>query len=118
MELFDVNTMLITSPVHFMDLHAAGFEVAVETNGTLPAPTGIDWLCMSPKGHNPTVITQGQELKLVYPQAGVDPAITLLRRDPRPVLVGVAPRLCHRRVATRTRNGARVPVPRRAAFEL
>lgn len=55
-------------------LHAAGFEIAVETNGTLPAPQGIDWLCMSPKGRNPTVLTQGQELKLVYPQEGVDPA--------------------------------------------
>ena len=55
-------------------LHAEGFEIAVETNGTLPAPAGIDWLCMSPKGQNPTVITHGQELKLVYPQAGVDPA--------------------------------------------
>ena len=55
-------------------LHAAGFEIAVETNGTLPAPQGIDWLCMSPKGRNPTVLTHGQELKLVYPQEGVDPA--------------------------------------------
>ena len=55
-------------------LHAAGFEIAVETNGTLPAPEGIDWLCMSPKGHNPTVLTHGQELKLVYPQKGLDPA--------------------------------------------
>ena len=55
-------------------LHQAGFEIAVETNGTVPAPEGIDWLCMSPKAGNPTVITRGQELKLVYPQIGVDPA--------------------------------------------
>ena len=55
-------------------LHAQGFEIAVETNGTVAPPAGIDWLCMSPKGRNPTVITHGQELKLVYPQAGVDPA--------------------------------------------
>ena len=55
-------------------LHALDFEVAVETNGTMPAPEGIDWLCMSPKGQQATVITQGQELKLVYPQIGVDPA--------------------------------------------
>ena len=55
-------------------LHALDFEVAVETNGTVPAPEGIDWLCMSPKGQQATVITQGQELKLVYPQIGVDPA--------------------------------------------
>ncbi|MCL7929125.1 7-carboxy-7-deazaguanine synthase [Halomonas llamarensis] len=49
-------------------LHEKGFDIAVETNGTLPAPEGIDWLCVSPKGRNPLVITQGQELKLVYPQ--------------------------------------------------
>jgi len=55
-------------------LHALGFEVAVETNGTVAAPPGIDWLCMSPKAGNATVITRGQELKLVYPQPGVDPA--------------------------------------------
>ena len=55
-------------------LHARGFEIAVETNGTVAAPPGIDWLCMSPKAGNATVITRGQELKLVYPQPGVDPA--------------------------------------------
>ena len=50
-------------------LHRAGFEVAVESNGTLPAPAGIDWLCISPKGKAPVVQTEGNELKLVYPQA-------------------------------------------------
>ncbi len=54
--------------------HAAGFEVAVETNGTQPAPAGIDWLCVSPKADAPLVLTAGDELKLVYPQDGVDPA--------------------------------------------
>ena len=49
-------------------LHAAGFEVGVESNGTLAAPDGIDWLCVSPKGSAPVVQTFGQELKLVYPQ--------------------------------------------------
>ena len=49
-------------------LHAAGFEVGVESNGTLAAPVGIDWLCVSPKGTAPVVQTSGQELKLVYPQ--------------------------------------------------
>lgn len=49
-------------------LHRAGFEVAVESNGTLPAPAGIDWLCISPKGSAPVVQTEGHELKLVYPQ--------------------------------------------------
>lgn len=48
--------------------HAKGFEVGVETNGTLPAPAGIDWLCVSPKGIAEVVISQCSELKLVYPQ--------------------------------------------------
>ncbi|MDP3660769.1 7-carboxy-7-deazaguanine synthase [Phenylobacterium sp.] len=55
-------------------LHARGFAIALETNGTLPAPPGVDWICVSPKGATPVVQRQGQELKLVYPQAGVDPA--------------------------------------------
>ena len=55
-------------------LHAEGFEIAVETNGTVAPPPGIDWLCMSPKAGSQTVVQRGQELKLVYPQAGVDPA--------------------------------------------
>ena len=54
--------------------HAAGFEVAVETNGSLPAPAGLDWVCVSPKGQVPLAQTAGDELKLVYPQDGVDPA--------------------------------------------
>lgn len=49
-------------------LHDAGFEIAVESNGTLPAPSGIDWLCISPKATAPLVQRSGQELKLVYPQ--------------------------------------------------
>jgi 7-carboxy-7-deazaguanine synthase (Cx14CxxC type) len=54
--------------------HAQGFSVAVETNGTLPAPPGLDWVCVSPKGDQPLAQTSGDELKLVYPQAGVEPA--------------------------------------------
>jgi 7-carboxy-7-deazaguanine synthase len=54
--------------------HDLGFDIAVETNGTLPAPAGIDWVCVSPKADAPLVQTRGQELKLVFPQAGVDPA--------------------------------------------
>jgi 7-carboxy-7-deazaguanine synthase (Cx14CxxC type) len=50
-------------------LHARGFEVAVETNGTQPAPPGIDWVCVSPKAGAPLRITSGHELKLVYPQS-------------------------------------------------
>ncbi|EIJ42731.1 organic radical activating enzyme [Beggiatoa alba B18LD] len=49
-------------------LHRAGFSVAIETNGTLPAPAGIDWICVSPKANTQLVLTSGQELKLVYPQ--------------------------------------------------
>ena len=49
-------------------LHARGFEIAVETNGTVKAASGIDWVCVSPKAGSELVVTQGQELKLVYPQ--------------------------------------------------
>lgn len=49
-------------------LHAAGFEIGVESNGTLAAPAGIDWLCISPKGSAPVMQQSGHELKLVYPQ--------------------------------------------------
>ncbi len=55
-------------------LHAASFAIAVETNGTIPAPDGIDWICVSPKADAPLAQTTGQELKLVFPQPGVDPA--------------------------------------------
>ena len=54
-------------------LHAEGFTVAIETNGTKPAPRGIDWICVSPKAGAPMVLTSGSELKLVYPQAGALP---------------------------------------------
>ena len=55
------------------ELHDRGFYVAVETNGTQPAPDGIDWTCVSPKVGAPLKLTAGDELKLVYPQAGGDP---------------------------------------------
>ena len=48
--------------------HATGFEIAVETNGTIAAPDGIDWICVSPKADAELVQTSGQELKLIYPQ--------------------------------------------------
>jgi 7-carboxy-7-deazaguanine synthase (Cx14CxxC type) len=54
-------------------LHAEGFEVAVETNGTVPPPAGIDWLCVSPKAEAALVVAEGDELKLVYPQEGAEP---------------------------------------------
>jgi 7-carboxy-7-deazaguanine synthase (Cx14CxxC type) len=54
-------------------LHAAGFEVAVETNGTLPAPDGVDWLTVSPKAAAPLELRSGDELKLVYPQKDAGP---------------------------------------------
>ena len=53
-------------------LHARGFAVAVETNGTQPAPAGLDHVCVSPKADAPLVLTSGDELKLVYPQAHPD----------------------------------------------
>jgi 7-carboxy-7-deazaguanine synthase len=54
-------------------LHAANFEIAIETNGTMAAPVGIDWICVSPKAGAPLVQTRGDELKLVYPQDGATP---------------------------------------------
>jgi 7-carboxy-7-deazaguanine synthase len=54
-------------------LHASGFEVAVETNGTQEAPAGLDWICVSPKSTAPLKLTKGDELKLVYPQPDAMP---------------------------------------------
>jgi 7-carboxy-7-deazaguanine synthase (Cx14CxxC type) len=54
-------------------LHGEGFEVAVETNGTQPAPAGLDWICVSPKADAPVVLTAGDELKLVFPQKEAPP---------------------------------------------
>jgi 7-carboxy-7-deazaguanine synthase (Cx14CxxC type) len=66
--LLQLDSLLIEA------LHAKGFDIAVETNGTIAAPAGIDWICVSPKAAAPLTQTSGQELKLVYPQDGVDPA--------------------------------------------
>lgn len=54
-------------------LHAVGFEVAVETNGTQAAPQGLDWVCVSPKAGAELVLTRGNELKLVFPQSEAMP---------------------------------------------
>ncbi|MCP2936141.1 hypothetical protein NK983_25975, partial [Salmonella enterica subsp. enterica serovar Typhimurium] len=54
-------------------LHARAFRIAVETNGTITVPNGIDWVCVSPKAGAPLVQTHGHELKLVYPQPGLMP---------------------------------------------
>ena len=54
-------------------LHDKGFEIAIETNGTLEPPPGIDWICVSPKADAPQRLQRGDELKLVFPQAGADP---------------------------------------------
>ncbi|ALM82513.1 7-carboxy-7-deazaguanine synthase [Bordetella sp. N] len=55
-------------------VHAEGFEIAIETNGTLLPPPGIDWICVSPKGTAPVALRAGNELKLVYPQLDAPPA--------------------------------------------
>jgi 7-carboxy-7-deazaguanine synthase (Cx14CxxC type) len=55
-------------------LHARGFSLALETNGTIAVPAGIDWICVSPKADAALAQVSGHELKLVYPQPGVDPA--------------------------------------------
>ncbi len=67
--LLQVDTDLIAA------LHARGFEIAVETNGTIAAPTGLDWICVSPKGKAELSIRAGHELKLVYPQADAEPEL-------------------------------------------
>lgn len=54
-------------------LHSKGFRIAIETNGTLAAPRGIDWTCVSPKANAPLLLKRGDELKLVYPQEGAEP---------------------------------------------
>jgi 7-carboxy-7-deazaguanine synthase (Cx14CxxC type) len=54
-------------------LHGRRFRIAVETNGTLPAVTGLDWICVSPKAGTEVVQREGDELKLVWPQTGIDP---------------------------------------------
>jgi 7-carboxy-7-deazaguanine synthase (Cx14CxxC type) len=54
-------------------LHDAGFEVAIETNGTLPPFEGIDWVCVSPKAGAQLVVRTGDEIKLVFPQSGAEP---------------------------------------------
>ena len=65
--LLQVDDRLITA------LHAVSFEIAVETNGTLEVPSGIDWVCVSPKAGAPLKQTHGDELKLVYPQPALMP---------------------------------------------
>jgi len=54
-------------------LHAEGFEIAIETNGTLPTPAGVDWICVSPKADTELAQTSGHELKLVFPQENANP---------------------------------------------
>ena len=66
--LLQLDALLVTA------LHGRGFSLALETNGTIAAPPGVDWICVSPKADAALAQTSGQELKLVYPQAGVDPA--------------------------------------------
>jgi 7-carboxy-7-deazaguanine synthase len=66
--LLQVNQQLVD------ELHLLGFEVAVETNGTLEPPSGVDWLSVSPKVQAECVVKSGDELKLVFPQFGCDPS--------------------------------------------
>ncbi len=54
-------------------LHAEGFEVAVETNGTQPIPAGLDWVCVSPKAGTQCIVAKGDELKFIFPQRGLTP---------------------------------------------
>jgi 7-carboxy-7-deazaguanine synthase len=65
--------LLQLDPPLIAALHGCEFEIAIETNGTIPPPPGIDWVCVSPKAGAPLVIVSGDELKIVVPQAGLDP---------------------------------------------
>jgi 7-carboxy-7-deazaguanine synthase len=65
--LLQVDTALIDA------LHRRDFEIAIETNGTIEPPDGIDWICVSPKANADLVLRRGHELKLVYPQTGASP---------------------------------------------
>jgi 7-carboxy-7-deazaguanine synthase len=65
--------LLQLDPPLIRTLHAAGFEIAVETNGTVDPPPDLDWVCVSPKAEAPLRVTSGDELKLVYPQEGAEP---------------------------------------------
>lgn len=65
--------LLQLDPPLIRSLHQYGFEIAVETNGTLPAPAGIDWICVSPKAGTELSIGRGDELKLVFPQESAPP---------------------------------------------
>lgn len=56
------------------ELKKANIEIAIETNGTLELPSGIDWICMSPKANTEIKVVAGDEIKIVYPQTGVNPA--------------------------------------------
>lgn len=66
--------LLQVDPALIDALHARGFSIALETNGTLLVPEGVDWICVSPKADAPVVQTRGQELKLVFPQEKAAPA--------------------------------------------
>jgi 7-carboxy-7-deazaguanine synthase len=67
--LLQLDTSLIDA------LHSAGFEIAVETNGTVAAPAGLDWICVSPKAGAALVQQTGDELKVIYPQPGAEPEL-------------------------------------------
>jgi 7-carboxy-7-deazaguanine synthase len=65
--------LLQLDPPLIAALHRVGFEIAVETNGTIAPPEGLSWLCVSPKAGAPLVVASGDELKIVIPQRGLDP---------------------------------------------
>ncbi len=67
--LLQLDTALIEA------FHVRGLEVAVETNGTIRAPEGLDWICVSPKAGAPLAMTRGDELKLIFPQPGTTPEL-------------------------------------------
>src|SRR3546814_16481964 len=74
MRISDWSSDVCSSDLLVSALHARGFTIAIESNGTLPIPRSIDWICVSPKAGSELVQTSGDELKLVWPQSGSDVA--------------------------------------------
>ncbi len=72
--LLQLDETLVTA------MHGQGFEVAIETNGTVPVPEGVDWVCVSPKAGVEQIVISGHELKIVHPQRGLDP-LTLQKQN-------------------------------------
>ena len=100
-ETFAGEKRVATTPDVARQLQDLGFEIAVETNGTRPAPAGLDWVCVSPKAGTDLALAAGDELKLIYPQPGAEPPLARGRVPPVPV--GCSPPRCDELLHTQGR---------------